>query len=73
MGRTALVLGLIVIICSVLQLSRATGGPGTGNGVVGSGVAIVLGLIGIFLGARALTRYRRMDTGSTTVTTRERT
>lgn len=56
MGIVALVLGLTGILLSVIRLAQATGGPGTGNGVVGAGVAIVLGLIGMFFGGRALAR-----------------
>jgi hypothetical protein len=37
----------------------ADGGPGTGNGVVGGAVALVLGLIATVLGWRALARSRR--------------
>jgi uncharacterized membrane protein len=76
MGMVALGVGLIDIIGSGLQLSRATGGPGTGNGVIGSGVAIVLGLISMVLGARALAQSRRMGSGSSTaapVNSREKT
>jgi hypothetical protein len=42
-----------------LNLAIATGGPGTGNGVVGGAVALVLGLIATVLGGLALARSRR--------------
>jgi len=56
----ALVAGPIAGINGGLNLAVATGGPGTGNGVVGGAVAFVLGLIAIVLGWIALTRSRRM-------------
>jgi len=55
----AIVLGLLAVISGGLNLAAANGGPGTGNGVVGSAQALVLGLIGIVLGGLTLTRYRR--------------
>jgi hypothetical protein len=42
-----------------LNLAIATGGPGTGNGVVGAAAAFVLGLVALVLGARALARSGR--------------
>ena len=47
--RTALVLGLTAVLLGGLFLVTADGGPGTGNGVVGSAAAIVLGCIAIGL------------------------
>ena len=42
------------------QMPHASdGGPGTGNGVVGGAVALVLGLIALSLGGLALGRCRR--------------
>lgn len=55
----ALVAGPIAVVSSVLNLAVADGGPGTGNGVVGAGVALVLGLVAISLGGPALARSRR--------------
>ena len=46
---TALLLGLSAVLLGGLFLAAADGGPGTGNGVVGSAAAIVLGSIGIGL------------------------
>ena len=40
----ALVAGLIAVVNGGLNLTIATGGPGTGNGVVGGAGALVLGL-----------------------------
>jgi hypothetical protein len=59
MGRIALVAGLIAVVSGGLNLAMATGGPGTGNGVVGAAAAFVLGLIGLVLGGMALARSRR--------------
>jgi hypothetical protein len=42
-----------------LNLAIATGGPGTGNGVVGGAAALVLGLIAAAIGGLALVRSRR--------------
>ncbi|MEU4746296.1 DUF6223 family protein, partial [Actinosynnema sp. NPDC023658] len=55
----ALVAGLIGAVNGVVNLAVAEGGPGTGNGVVGGGAALVLGLVGTVLGWSALTRSRR--------------
>lgn len=50
----ALAAGLIALVNGGLNLALATGGPGTGNGVVGGAAALVLGLIGMALGGLAL-------------------
>ncbi|MBD0843771.1 hypothetical protein ICC28_34540 [Streptomyces sp. TRM68416] len=42
-----------------LNLALADGGPGTGNGVIGGAMAVVLGLIATALGRQALARSRR--------------
>ena len=57
----ALVAGPIAGINGGLNLAVATGGPGTGNGVVGAAVAFVLGLIAIALGGAALARSRHLE------------
>ena len=51
-----------------LNLAIATGGPGSGNGVVGGAAAFVLGLIAVVLGGLALARCRRatLELGRTT-------
>ena len=54
----ALVAGLIAAVNGWLVLAFATGGPGTGNGVVGGAVAFVLGLIAAALSGLALFRSR---------------
>jgi hypothetical protein len=56
----ALVAGSIAGINGGLNLAVATGGPGTGNGVVGGAAAFVLGLIAIGLGGLALVRSLRI-------------
>lgn len=47
------------MVNGVLNLTVASGGPGTGNGVVGASAAFVLGLIGMAIGGLALSRCRR--------------
>lgn len=46
---TATLLGVVAMLLGGLFLATADGGPGTGNGVVGSIAAIVLGSVGIAL------------------------
>ena len=55
----ALVAGILAAVNGGLNLAVATGGPGTGNGVIGGAAAFVLGLIGTALGGLALSRSRR--------------
>ena len=55
----ALLAGFIAVVNGGLNLAVATGGPGTGNGVVGGAAAFVLGLISMALGGLALSRRRR--------------
>jgi len=57
----ALVAGLIAVVNGGLVLALATGGPGSGNGVVGGAGALVLGLIGMSLGGVALARSYHID------------
>lgn len=52
-------LGVAGLINGALNLAVATGGPGTGNGVVGGAAAIVLGALAIAMGGFALARGRR--------------
>ncbi|MEV5613977.1 DUF6223 family protein [Streptomyces sp. NPDC052225] len=52
----ALVAGLVATAGGAVSLAVADGGPGTGNGVVGAALAVVLGLAAAWLGRRALTR-----------------
>jgi hypothetical protein len=52
------VAGLIAVINGGLNLAVATGGPGTGNGVVGAAAALVLGLIALTLGGLGFVRRR---------------
>lgn len=54
----AVAAGLTAFAGGALNLAVADGGPGTGNGVVGGGMALVLGLAGLTLGRRALARSR---------------
>jgi hypothetical protein len=55
----ALVAGFIGAVNGGLNLAVATGGPGTGNGVVGGAVALVLGLVAMIVGGLAMTRSHR--------------
>ena len=58
-ATAALVLGSFSVILGALFLITADGGPGTGNGVVGSLAALALGPVAIVLGALARSRARR--------------
>ena len=55
----ALAAGILATINGGLNLAVATGGPGSGNGVIGGAAAFVFGLIGLALGALTLSRSRR--------------
>src|SRR5581483_6524285 len=55
----ALAAGLVAAVNCALNVAVATGGPGTGNGVVGGAAAVVLGLIAAAIGGLALARSRR--------------
>jgi hypothetical protein len=57
-GIAALVLGPIALVMGGLVVATADGGIGTGNGLAGGIVAIVVGLIGTAAGALALVRSR---------------
>ena len=52
----ALVAGLIAVVNGGLNLAIASGGPGSGNGVVGGAAALVLGMIAMGLGGLVLAR-----------------
>lgn len=64
----ALAAGIIAVVNGGLNLAVATGGPGTGNGVIGGAAAFVLGLIGMALGGLTLSRSRHtvLQPGQTT-------
>jgi len=64
----ALILGTIGAVNGGLVLTFATGGPGSGNGVVGGAAAVVLGLIAIVLGSVVVTRSRRVALASGRIT-----
>jgi hypothetical protein len=55
----ALVAGLTGVVNGAVNLAVADAGPGSGNGVVGGAVALVLGSVGTVLGWRALVRSGR--------------
>jgi len=56
----AQVLGSIGAVNGGLVLAIATGGPGSGNGVVGGAAALVLGLIATLLGGLVVARSHRV-------------
>ncbi|GII97604.1 DUF6223 family protein [Sinosporangium siamense] len=55
----ALPAGLAGAVIGGLVVAAAEGGPGTGYGIVGGYVALVVGLVAMVLGALALVRSRR--------------
>ncbi len=58
-GKIAAVMaGAVAAINGALVLTFATGGPGSGNGVVGGAGAMVLGLLAVALGGWACARSR---------------
>lgn len=60
----AIVAGVVAGINGAMNLAVASGGPGTGNGVVGGAAAFVLGLTAMALGAVGLARCRRTTLGT---------
>jgi hypothetical protein len=56
---TALALGSVAVILSIIHLTTLSGGFGTGGGKAGAIVAFVLGIIGMCLGGFALLRSRQ--------------
>ena len=60
---TALPVGVVALVLGALFLAAADGGPGSGDGVVGSGAAIVLGLIAIGLDRSAAKQRGRFASG----------
>jgi hypothetical protein len=50
---------LVGVVLGAVVLATADGGLGTGNGLGGAVVALVVGLIGMVLGGLALARLRR--------------
>ncbi|MEV8593434.1 DUF6223 family protein [Streptomyces sp. NPDC052013] len=58
-GMSAVAGGLAGTALAVLHLATSSGGPGTGNGLVGAVAAVPLGLVAVVLGRRALIRSRR--------------
>jgi len=60
---TTLVLGASAVLLGGIFLAAADGGPGTGNGVVGSAAAIVFGFVAIGLDRLAAVR-RSHSSGS---------
>jgi hypothetical protein len=61
---TGLLLGVPVVICGLVFLAAADGGPGTGNGVVASAAAIVLGSVAIGLDRITARQQSRRSTST---------
>jgi hypothetical protein len=55
----ALAAGLVGMAIGGLVVAAADGGPGTGYGIVGGYVALVVGLGAVVLGGLTLSRSRR--------------
>lgn len=55
----ALTTGMAGVVVGGLVVVAADGGPGTGYGIVGGFMALVVGLIAMVLGGLALARVRR--------------
>jgi hypothetical protein len=55
------VAGVISVVVGGLHAANSAGGFGTGNGLAGAIVGIVVGLISMALGASAWVRSRRRD------------
>lgn len=60
-GIVASLLGLVSLLMGGLHAAYSAGSFGTGNGLAGALVAIVVGLAGISLGTLALARSPRLD------------
>jgi hypothetical protein len=58
-GPISMVLSLISAAVGGLHAAYAAGGVGTGNGLAGAVVAVILGVLGIALGGLAYSRARR--------------
>lgn len=69
-GTWSIVMGSLSTLLSLAHLAMATGGFGTGSGKAGAIVAIVLGVTGVLLGSRALSRARRSKSPSNHETAR---
>jgi hypothetical protein len=59
-GPISMVLSLISLAVGGLHAAYAAGGVGTGNGLAGAVVAVILGVLGIALGSLAYSRARRI-------------
>jgi hypothetical protein len=57
---TVVGIGVATVVAGGVFLVLADGGPGTGNGVVGSSAAVTLGLVAVLLGVLARTRRGRV-------------
>ncbi|HEU5473891.1 MAG TPA: DUF6223 family protein [Actinophytocola sp.] len=55
----AMVAGLVGTVVGGLVVAAADGGPGTGYGIVGGYIAVVIGVVAVGLGGLAMARARR--------------
>jgi heme/copper-type cytochrome/quinol oxidase subunit 3 len=62
----ALVSGLISLAIGMLHAVNSAGGFGTGNGLAGAIVAMILGLTALVFGRLALARSKRISTDNST-------
>ncbi|MEU2164123.1 DUF6223 family protein [Streptomyces sp. NPDC019208] len=60
-GMSAIAMGLAGTFLALLHVATTSGGPGTGNGLLGAVVAVPLGLGAVLLSRRALTRGHHAD------------
>jgi hypothetical protein len=60
-AMAAIAAGTVGTVLAVVHAATSSGGPGSGNGLVGAILAIPLGLGAVLLGRRALTRCRHTD------------
>ncbi|QJY46399.1 DUF6223 family protein [Pseudonocardia broussonetiae] len=58
-AAAAVVAGAVAVVLGGLVVAAAGGGPGTGYGIVGGYVAVVVGLAAAAVGALGLARSRR--------------
>ena len=59
LSAASLTLGAIGLAGGAIVAAMAEGGPGTGYGIVGAGISLVLGLASVVVGGLALSRVHR--------------
>lgn len=58
-GIAATIIGFVAMSASVFHIATAPGAIGTGSGILGAIVALVIAVVGTGLGALAIVRTRR--------------